>query len=160
MFQAMYENPWMKMFSGYLDAVAPENESQLEDMRRRDAARWRKNMTLGEFPDALVRIFLAIGLADQVIDRKSYQVASRVFGKSPRMADIEPEDLRQIVREQSRIIQTDADQAIATLPSLLSKKKDRRDALTLIDKKIEALGRKLEPREQAVFERVRKVLQS
>ena len=77
-----------------------------------------------------------------------------------RMADIEPEDLRQIVREQSRIIQTDADQAIATLPSLLSKKKDRRDVLAMIDKVIEALGRKLEPQEQAVFERVQKVLQS
>ncbi len=160
MFQAMYENPWMKMFSSYLGAVAPQNELQLEEMRRRDAARWRKNMTLGEFPDAMVRIFLAIGLADQVIDRKSYQIASRVFGKSPRMADIEPEDLRQIIREQSRIIQTDADQAIATLPSLLSKKKDRRDALAMIDKVIEALERKLEPREQAVFERVQKVLQS
>jgi pimeloyl-ACP methyl ester carboxylesterase/tellurite resistance protein len=160
MFQAMYENPWMQMVSDYLGSVAPDNEPQLEEMRRRDAERWRKNMAIGEFPDAMVRISLAIGLADQIIDRKSYQTAGRVFRKSPRMAGIEPEDLRQIVREQSRIVQTDADQAIATLPSLLSKNKDRRDALALIGSVMEAIGRDLESQEQSVYERIQEVLQA
>ena len=159
MFQTMYENPWMKILSDYVGTVAPENEPQLEEMRRRDAERWRKNMTIGECPDAMVRIFLAIGLADQALDRKGYQVVSRILNASPRMKDIELDDMRQIIREQSRIIQTDADQAIATLPHLLSKKRDRRDALSLIAKTLEAIGRPLEPPEQAVLERVQAVLQ-
>jgi pimeloyl-ACP methyl ester carboxylesterase len=159
MFQTMYENPWMKILSDYVGAVGPGNDPQLEEMRRRDAERWRKNMTIGEFPDAMVRIFLVIGLADQVLDRRSYQVVSRILNASPRMKDIELDDMRQIIREQSRIIQTDTDQAIATLPRLLSKKKDRRDALAMIDKGIEAIGRQLEPQEQAVLERVQAVLQ-
>ncbi len=159
LFQTMYENPWMKFLSDYVGTVAPENELQLEEMRRRDAERWRKNMTIGDFPDAMVRIFLVIGLADQVLDLKGYQVVSRILNASPRMKDIELDDMRQIIREQSRIVQTDADQAIATLPRLLSKKRDRRDALALIAKTIEALGRQPEPQEQAVLERVQAVLQ-
>jgi tellurite resistance protein len=154
----MYENPWMKMVADFAGAVAPNNDRQLEGMRRRDAERWRKNMTTGEFPDAMVRIFLAIGFADQVVQRQGYRVISRLFAASPRMKDLELEDLRQIVREQSRIVQTDADQAIATLSRLLSGKRDRRDALAMIAKAVRNIGRKLEPQEQAVLERIKAVL--
>ena len=159
MFQTMYENPWMKMLSDFVGEVAPENDSQLEEMHRRDAQRWHKNMAVGRFPDAMVRIFLAIGFADQVVQRKGYQVVSRIFSDSPGMKDIAPEDLRQIIREQSRIVQTDTDQSIATLPQLLSGKQDRRDALAMIAKAVAAIGRELEPREQAVLARIQAVLQ-
>ena len=160
MFQTMYENPWMKMVSDFAGAAAPRNDRQLEEMRRRDAERWRKNMTIGEFPDAMVRIFLAIGFADQEVQRKGYRVISRLFAASPRMKDLELEDLRQIVREQARIVQTDADQAIATLPRLLSGKRDRRDAMAMIAEAVRTIGRELEPQEQAVLERVNAVLQT
>ncbi len=157
-FKTMYESPWMKIVSDFAGSIAPDNDHQLEDMRRRDAERWRRHMTTGEFADAMVRIFLAIGFADKVVRRKGYGVIRRLFTDSPRMKDLELEDIQQIVREQSRIVQTDADQAIATLPRLLPEKKDRDDALAMIRKAAETIGRELEPQEQAVLERVRDVL--
>ena len=158
LFKALYENPWMQMVADFAGSVAPDNEKELEEMRRRDAERWRKNMTSGEFADAMVRIFLAIGFADRVAGRKGYQTIGRIFAKSARMRQLEPEDLRQIVREQSRIVQTDADQAIATLTELLPSEQDREEALTMIQQAVETIGRKLEPQEQAVLERIQALL--
>jgi pimeloyl-ACP methyl ester carboxylesterase/tellurite resistance protein len=157
-FKAMYESPWMKLVSDFAGKVAPDNDEKLEAMRRRDAERWRKHMASGEFPDAMVRIFLAIGFADQVVRRKGYQAVGRLFAKSARMQELEVEDIQQIVPEQSRIVQTDADQAIATLPHLLPEKADREDALAMIQRAVETIGRELEPQEQAVMERIQTVL--
>lgn len=159
-FKGMYESPWMKMVSDFAGAIAPDNDHELEEMRRRDAESWRKHMTTGEFADAMVRIFLVIGFADKVVRRKGYQVISRIFSESPRMKDLELEDVQQIVREQSRIVQTDTDQAIATLPCLLAGKKEREDALAMIEKAVEKIDRELEPQEQAVLVRVKEVLES
>jgi tellurite resistance protein len=157
-FKAMYENPWMKMVSEFSGTITPENDQDLEAVHRRDAKRWRKNMATGEFADAMVRIFLAIGFADQVVRRKGYQTIGRLFAASPRMKDLGLDEVQQIVREQSRIVQTDADQAIATLPRLLPERQDREDALTMIQNAVESLGRAPEPQEEAVLQRVREVL--
>jgi hypothetical protein len=159
-FKAMYENPWMKLVSEAAGSITPDNHEELEKKRRRDAGHWRKNMARGEFAEAMVRIFLAIGFADRVVRRKGYRVIGRLFAASPRMKDLELEDVQQIVREQSRIVQTDVDQAIATLPRLLPQKKDREDALAMIQNALETIGRELDPREQAILERVRDVLAS
>jgi tellurite resistance protein len=157
-FKAMYENPWMKMVSSFSGTILPDNGRQLEEMRRRDAERWRKHMNQGDFADAMVRIFLAIGFADQVVRRKGLRVIGRLFARSPRMNTLEALDIQQIVREQSRIVQTDADQAIATLPHLLPEDRHRADALTMIQAAVAAIDRDLEPQEQAVLERIQAVL--
>jgi hypothetical protein len=158
MFQAIYESPGMKLLADFAGSVAPRNDRQLEELRRQDAGRWRKHMMTGEFPDAMVRIFLAIGFADHVVRRKGYAAISRLFAENPRMDGLGPEDIRQIIREQSRIIQTDADQAIATLPHLLAGAEDRRDALAMLGQAVATIGRELAPQERAVLESVKTVL--
>jgi pimeloyl-ACP methyl ester carboxylesterase len=157
-FQAMYETPWMKILSDFSGGVAPKDDTRLEELRRRDAARWQHNMTSGDFPDAMVRIFLAVGFADREVGRKGYRAVARLIAGSPRMQDLAPEDLRQIVREQSRIVQTDLDRAVDTLPSLLPDPADRADALAMIEAALAAIDRPLEPQEQAVLGRVVAVL--
>ncbi|MDJ0808931.1 MAG: DUF3141 domain-containing protein [Desulfobacterales bacterium] len=158
MFQTIYESPWMKMLSDFVGPVAPRNDQELEEMRRRDAERWRRHMTTGEFEDAVVRIFLAIGFSDQVVRRKGYKVIGRLFADNPRMRALDLDDLQQIVREQSRIVQTDVDQAIEHLPRLLPRGKDRREALAMIAEAERTIGRPLAPQEDAMIERVRGVL--
>jgi hypothetical protein len=159
MFQAIYESPWMRVLSDFGGAFETQDNKELEELRRLDAIRWRKYMTEGEFPDAVIRIFLAVGFADQVVRRKGYQVMRRLFAASPSMKGLDPDDLRQIVREQSRIVQTDADQAIDTLPHLLPSSKDRKDALDMIEKAVKNIGRTLAAQEQAVIQRIKTVLQ-
>jgi hypothetical protein len=55
-------------------------------------------------------------------------------------------------------VQTDADQAIATLPRLLPERQDHEDALAMIQNAVESLGRALEPQEEGVLQRVRELL--
>jgi pimeloyl-ACP methyl ester carboxylesterase len=159
-FQAIYENPWMAMLADASGAKAPSKAGPLEQLRRRDADRWRKYMTEGEFPDAMIRILLAVGFADQVVRRKGYDVVARILAESDRMKGLESGDMRQMIREQARIVQTDADQAIKTLPYLLKGGKDRQDALSMIDNVVSHLGRELEVQESAVLERIKGVLLS
>jgi len=158
MFKAIYESPGMKLLAGFLALEETQNHRELEELRRRDAARWRKNMEEGEFADAMVRIFLAIGFADKVAGRRGYQATRRVLAQSPRMKAIAAGDLRQIIREQSRILQTDADQAIEALPALFKSVGERQDARAMITLAVEELGRDLDPREQSVRERIQAVL--
>jgi pimeloyl-ACP methyl ester carboxylesterase len=158
MFKAVYESPWMKMVSDLAGKIDLQDNRRLEELRRRDAERWRKNMTAGDFADAMVRIFLAVGFADQKVRRSGYRAINRLLSRHPRMAGLEAEDLQQIVREQSRIVQTDADQAVDTLPRLLPHDIDKSDALALIEAALEAIERRLEPQEQVVLDRVVAVL--
>ena len=115
-------------------------------------------MTTGEFADAMVRIFLLVGFADQVVQRRGYAAVGRLWARHARTADLAQEDLRQIVREQSRIVQTDADQALATLPRLLPGEEDRREARGMLDQAVASLGRALGPRVGFVLESIKKVL--
>jgi pimeloyl-ACP methyl ester carboxylesterase len=83
MFKTMYESPWMKLISDVAGTIVPDNARELEEKRRRDAERWRRHMTTGDFADAMVRIFLAIGFADHVVRRKGYQTIGRLFARPP-----------------------------------------------------------------------------
>jgi hypothetical protein len=158
LFKTVYENPWMKLLAAFGGAVAPRDDHHLEELRRRDAERWRRHMAIGDFADAMVRIFLLVGFADQMVHRRGYAAVGRLWAQHPRTTDLAQEDLRQIVREQSRIVQTDADQALATLPRLLPEEEDRRDAQAMLDQAVATLGRALGPREGLVLERIRNVL--
>ena len=158
LFKTVYESPWMKLMAAIGGAVAPRDDRQLEDLRRRDAERWRRHMATGDFADAMVRMLLLVGFADQVVHRDGYAAVGRLLARHPRTAELAPEDLRQIVREQSRIIQTDMDQAITSLPCLLATAGERREARALLDQAAAAIGRDLTPRETLVLENIQAAL--
>ncbi len=62
-----------------------------------------------------------------------------------------------MVREQSHILQTDPDRAIGTLPKLIKTRKDRQRAMAAAQKIVFA-DKVLNPKEEAVWVRIRKAL--
>jgi hypothetical protein len=72
--------------------------------------------------------------------------------------DFFADTLRRIVREQFRIVQTDTDRAIETLPELRDGTTAHREALAMLDQAVAANGRELKPLEGALLERVKAVL--
>jgi pimeloyl-ACP methyl ester carboxylesterase len=159
-FKALYENPWMQLFHPFTSAGAEkDDEHRLETLRRRDAHRWRKAMHNGGFSEAMIRIFLAVGLADQKIDREGYALIAKLIRDHRRLRDIGRFDLRRLVRNQSRILQTDTDAAIEALPELLHSDLDRLNAILLLEKGVAMAGTKLQPQEKAVADRIRAVLE-
>ena len=158
LFKTLYESPGMRMLAKFIAIEGPQNEKQLEELRRLDAARWRRHMDAGEFADAMVRIFLAVGFADQVAGRRGYAAIREVLAQSRRMQAIFAEDLRQIIREQSRILQTDTDLAIDALPRILTDPREREEARTMLRQAAAKLGRELSAQENSVLQRIRSIL--
>jgi hypothetical protein len=62
-----------------------------------------------------------------------------------------------MVKEQSRILQTDLDQAIGTLPKLIKTSKDRQRAMVTAQQIVFA-DKDLNPKEEAIWARIRKAL--
>jgi hypothetical protein len=160
-FKAVYENPWMKVFEPYSDTDAKqETESNLEDLRRQDGNKWRDLMSEGSFPEAMIRIFLAIGLADRKISRKGYALLGELVRTHRRMKNITDKDLQRILNIQARILQTDTEKAIETLKDLLDTKTARKEAATLIRKGLKHLSRDLNKSEQVVLEKIFNVMKA
>ena len=62
-----------------------------------------------------------------------------------------------MVKEQSRILQTDLDQAIATLPKLIKTSKDRQRAMAAAQQIVFADNDR-NPKEEAIWARISKAL--
>jgi hypothetical protein len=93
-------------------------------------------------------------LADRDLAREGYALAGRLFRTDARLKRIDRRRLKSVILSQARILQTDTDRAIATLPALLPEAKDRRQAVELLDAAIRDRGAPLNPQEQAVRDRI------
>jgi pimeloyl-ACP methyl ester carboxylesterase len=157
-FKAVYEAPWMRWFYPIDRPESRAEETRLEALRRRDSEKWRQAMEQGGFGEAVARMILAVMLADRDLARTSYQRAGRLFQTDARLKQIGRRRLKTILLSQARILQTDADRAIAALPALLPTPEDRRQALALLDAAIRHGGLPLNLQEQSVRDRIGKVL--
>ncbi len=159
-FKFMYETPWMEIFEPLTSSEETKaGAARLEDLRRKDAEQWLAQMDKGDFPDAVIRILLAVGLADQKLGRKGYELMTQLIEENKELKDIRVRDMAQIVRTQARIVQTDTDQAIESLPRLLTTKKKRQQALSLLKKAIKLTGREPKPSEAQVLDKIQTVLE-
>lgn len=154
LFRAMYESPWMKVLYPAVPAGPAAMASLLDELRRMDAARWRSAMDAGGYPEAVVRMVLALMLADGELARKGYRAAEALIQGDRRLRRIEAERLREIVRDQARILQTDSEQAIAALPRLLSSRRDRREAAALFGEVVTAAAADLKPQEHRMVAKI------
>jgi pimeloyl-ACP methyl ester carboxylesterase len=158
LFKAMYENPWMRWFYPIESAEARAEENQLEALRQKDSEKWREAMAQGGFGEAVTRMILAVMLADRDLTREGYELAGRLFRSDARLKQIDPRRLKSIILSQARILQTDSDRAIATLPALIPEAQDRRQALELLDAAIREWGVPLNLQERAVRDRIGEVM--
>jgi pimeloyl-ACP methyl ester carboxylesterase len=154
LFRTIYENPWMKALHPAPAADPGDSVRRVEALRRQDADELRQAMGKGGFREAAVRIILALLLADFELQRTGYVMAGRLTRTNRRTRDISPGELQELVRVQARILQTDTDAAIAALPRLLPAAKERREALALLQKGVEMLGREPNPQEKVAVAKI------
>lgn len=158
-FQFVYESLWAFNFHQLtLPGEAEPEPERLEEMRREDASFWRKQMDSGDLPEAVIRMLLAVGLADWKVERKEYEAVSRLIKANKDLKEIDNQELSEIVQNQSRILQTDMNRAIETLPKLLSNKTKRKKAWSILQQAIELTGRESNPPEEIVLDQIKTVL--
>jgi tellurite resistance protein len=159
-FKSVYDNPWMKTFfehSSVEKAVREEEPAKRPKMGAQDPDQWLRGMEKGGFLAGLVRIILALAVADKSLDRDELAAAEDIVLNYQPSKKIKRTDYIQMVKEQSRILQTDLDQAIATLPKLIKTGKDRQRAMAAAQQIVFA-DKDLNPKEEAIWGRIRKAL--
>lgn len=157
-FKLLYENSWMK-------TLFPENESNPENNRKEvDPAQkkfeeelWLKTMQTGGSEEAIVRIVLAVSLADRSIDQREYLVAQKIFENNEKLKKLTPSELKRLVKEQAAIVVHDRDKAINTLIKLLPRKESRLEAFEIANS-IATADFHLDQAEKDILEKIRNVL--
>ncbi len=115
-------------------------------------------MDQGGLPEAVARMLLAVMCADRDLTRSGHERAGGLFRTDARLRHIDPKQLKAIVRTQSRLLQTDTEQAIASLPHLLPEAEERREALQLLEAGMDHNGRPPNVQEIAMLERIKRLL--
>ena len=115
--------------------------------------------TLKRIADDLDNVGLNDSDAWQKLSTELQSALKSIPKKNSELKDIRVKDLKQMVQTQARILQTDTDQAIDTLPQLISTKKKRQKAMSVIKKAIKLSGREPNPSEAAVLDRIKTVLE-
>lgn len=122
-------------------------------MEARDPDRCFQAMEKGGFLAGLVRIILALAVADKSLDRDELAAAEEIVLNYQPSKKIKRADYIQMVKEQSRILQADLDQAIGTLPKLIKTGKDRQRAMAAAQQIVFA-DKDLKPKEEAIWARI------
>lgn len=166
-----YDNPWMNMYLKVLDPSYREparEEIPTEEKRRalkqretemaaQDRLKWEKLMNEGGFVEAVLRIIAAVGSADHVIDKREIKEAFKIVGTHPKLMGLKTEQYKKIVAEQSRILQTDRDQALRALPSLLSLPEEREEAFRIAGR-LACADRQMAPEELELLHQIKGIL--
>ncbi len=115
------------------ESITGEEKTDREAEIRADTVRWMSLMEKGGVEEGIVRVVQAMIAADKVWDEREFDLSRELVKKDPRFQGMSAKKLKQMVREQARILQTDEELALHALPRLLTKPEDRLEAYQLAE---------------------------
>ena len=116
----------------------------------------------GGYPEALARVACMLGEQDEPLPLTRLQLAHDLLEEYRELLpDLPPYEVRRIAGEQQLVVRYDAEQALATLPALLSVPEERKSLLALLDRVL--ADRRVQriqptPRQKEALARIRDVL--
>ena len=140
------ETPHEKRFPGEPDKISPEPSVEVRNQLL-------ETMHEGGLCAGIIRVIAAVAGADHVYDSQEMRDAFDVVSKHEQLKQIPRSAYKRMVIEQSRLLELDWDQAIATLPELLTTADTRRQALKIAEQIAYADGH-LDTKEQVVIARI------
>lgn len=111
-----------------------KEKERVEEVKQIKAKRKRltkDDFEKGGFPEAAHRIINLVCSADHVYDRHEFAEAEKVVWAYDELRHVQPADLKKIIREQSRIVYEDPEQAIKTLCHMVPEAAKRKDLYTI-----------------------------
>jgi len=160
-FKMIYGNPMIKSF--FEEDIKPTKEQlekQIEVQKQKnmeDKKRWLDSIDKGGYAEGVVRIMLAMANADRILDKSEFITSEKIVRKQKDLKKIKPADFKKLVKEQSRILQTDEDRALKALPKLLPNQDQRIEAFDFA-KQIAFSDSILADEEKVLLEKIRKIL--
>ncbi|MBF0259664.1 MAG: DUF3141 domain-containing protein, partial [Desulfamplus sp.] len=130
MFYTMYGNNWSKSLffnpesqsAASASGVKKKTTQMFEEIQNQF---WLTAMKTGGFEEAIIRIIVAVTRADSVMGMSEYAAAEKYIRNDERLKKITPERMKNMIREQSAIVEKDKNLALATLADLLPDQEDR-----------------------------------
>lgn len=129
-FRAIYDLSFSKTWFVPTDSGAASAPGQ-SDALAPDRVSVRQAAIQGGFPEALVRIVIALIRADQMVDRRQFEAAVDIVKAHPRLRRLPPGRYQAMIKQQARILESDMKLALAGLPQLLPTGQERIDALAM-----------------------------
>ncbi|MBF0111190.1 MAG: DUF3141 domain-containing protein [Desulfamplus sp.] len=135
MFYSMYGNAWSKTLFYNNENLSEESALSVkkkttelfDEIQNRF---WETAMKQGGFEEAIIRVIVAVTKADKVMAMSKYGAADKYIKTDERLKKIKPERLKNMILEQSAIVEKDRELALATLADLLP---DREDRITAVE---------------------------
>jgi poly(3-hydroxyalkanoate) synthetase len=160
LFKFIYENPWTGFWWGTQKNWPIEDRSKDETrkLKQREWVYARRNADRGGFSEAVIRIIIAVTGVDRVLDKRQLEAADKVVQKNERFDQLKPDDLKQLVRNQARILSARPDLAIDGLAVMLPTQTEREEAFDIAIK-IAVADRHVGSKEAKLLSRIRTALE-
>jgi tellurite resistance protein len=160
-FKSLYGMPWLKWMSGSQSDTARKEAAgkniDIETRRRRKA--WARMAAVeGGFPEAVVRIFLAVVGANSRLDRREYAAAEKIVQSNSRLSKLSADHYKVMIKEQARVLELDNELALEGLAKLLPGRKDRLEAFSIAEQIAVADGESGSAK-QAMLDRIGQILE-
>ena len=108
--------------------------------------------------EAIVRIVIAGAGATRVLEKPHFETAEKISQDNTRLNRLASDHYKIMVKEQARVLELDEKLALKGLAKLLPDNKDRIEAFTIAEQ-IAKADEKLDKRERAMLNRIRKILE-
>ena len=159
LFEAVYGNPWIQALflsrdesrEGAGETVASGQETS-EDVKY-----WMQRMSKGGFAEAVVRIMVCMMDADRLVDRCELESFRNVASRLEALCQMDPRDLKQMIRDQSCILCTDEECALNALRNMLPTGEERMEAVR-IARRMAFADQELSAEEKLALERIKSAL--
>lgn len=128
LFYLMYDNPLMaRLFGG----DEPEQKaSPLETLK--SFGKYRKHSNKGGMAEGLVRSLVAISFTKKISHKKQLMFIKQLVESSKHLVNLDKEDIKGIINQQAKILKSDFERAIQTIPELISTPEDRLVAIEIL----------------------------
>ncbi len=163
MFFAVYESPLMKLVYPEKEQEKKSSKGQKQETSKegvqiqKGRQRSYDAMKKGGYEEGLIRMVMALEDSDHAIDRDALYRDERLLNSSAGFKKLAKKDFMHLAREQARILQTDEENALKSLPMLIPAPEDRKAALA-VAKEIISLEAAMSARQKAVLSRISKAL--
>jgi pimeloyl-ACP methyl ester carboxylesterase/tellurite resistance protein len=160
LFKSIYENPWTGFLWGTqsVDIIETRSEEHFKRLRKREQAYARRNASRGGFSEAVIRIIIAVTGVDRVFDKRQVEAAESVIQRLEQFQNLSPTELKQLVRNQARILSAQTELAISSLASILSTKSEREKAFD-VALKIAIADSQVDLKERELLSQIRSTLE-
>ncbi|MGM0417764.1 MAG: DUF3141 domain-containing protein [Thermodesulfobacteriota bacterium] len=151
-FRQIYGNPFIRsFFSGDLDNKKKDDEQY----KNKSKDRFLKNK--GGFPEATVRMMVAVAGIDKVFHDREIQAIINTSKENSRLSVLTPDEIQGLISEQSDILDYDFKGALESLKYLLKKHDERLEAVEMM-RKVADSDAEVSPEEDQLIIEVMEIL--